>query len=194
VKIAVDLDDVCVEYFRSVVDEVNHEFGTDLDYEETLSWDDNPLKRLDVFGEGRDWWTWMESRCHLWSRFPAVAGAVEGIDALKARGHYVECLTSKPEWARWVVWDWLALHQPDFDSVTICPTGVPKHSLSHAGVLIDDAPHNVEAWTAKGRWAILFDRPWNRSIRPLDLTNCVRARGWNEVIEAVDAIEATVTR
>ena len=84
------------------------------------------------------WWDWLRDRDWLWSTFPAVEGAIGGIKRLRAAGHYVECVTSKPEWAEFNVWKWLGKWRPAFNQVTIVNTGQSKLDFTDADVIVDD--------------------------------------------------------
>ncbi len=181
--IAVDMDDVTMEFYRNVLRAVRTEYGIDFKYEDVSGWDKNELKEADIFGKGRTWWDWLRDRDWLWATFPAVEGAIGAITQLRQQGHYVEAITSKPDWARWTVWAWLGKWRPDFHRVTIVSPGEEKTSFTTAEVLVDDSPSNILDWQADGRLAIIFDRPWNQE--------CVgmRAYNWRDVLGNVAAIE-----
>lgn len=178
-RVAVDLDDVVLDFFPTVIAGINDAFGTDISVESCKDWDDNPVKHLDCFGAGRSWWDWLKENSYLWAACPPVKGAADGVNVLQMAGFKVECLTSKPVWARWVVWTWLHTQPFSFDSVTIVPTGESKVDWSGADVLVDDAVHNIEAWEKAGRFAVVFDRPWNQECR------APRAFDWDGVINHV---------
>jgi hypothetical protein len=163
-RVALDWDDVVIDYWGGVCAALNREYGLNLDPSLTTDWDDNQVKNLDVFGDGRSWWEWLRDRDWLWATFDAVPGAIGGIDTLRRRGHTVEIITKKPEWAEWVVWRWLGRWRPAASTVTIIPIDANKADYSDADILIDDNAENVAAWAASGRFAILYDRPWNQHV------------------------------
>lgn len=185
--LAVDLDDVVVNFFPHVLACLKREYGIDISMEQITDWDDNPVKHLRIFGEGRDWWDWLRGRDWLWAKADAIEGAIGGIDTLRRQGHYVEGLTSKPEWAEWCVWAFCGKWRPPFNRLTIAPLGERKVDLSDAEILIDDAPHNVAPWVAapNGRSAILFDKPWNANV-PIDPITTARAKNWADVLRIVE--------
>lgn len=189
-KIAVDIDDVTMDFWTGVCTSVNTEYGTTLDPVETPNWDDNALKRLRVFGDGRTWWDWLQERDWIWHTFQPVPGAIGGIEILRQQGHFVEALTSKPKWAEWTVWKWLGKWRPAFHRVTIVPTGDKKTDWSDAELLIDDRDVNVREWLDAGRKAILFQRPWSNvksfSLEPS--SSFAIARHWAEVLDHVDSL------
>jgi len=43
---------------------------------------------------------------------------------------------------------------------------VDKYVMCTPGdLLIDDCPENCRLWESRGGWAILWDQPWNRSVK-----------------------------
>lgn len=188
-KVAVDLDDVTVDFFAGVIASMNREFGVSIDKETVTTWDDNVVKLFDWKTYGyRSWWDWMKDRDWLWSTFDAIPGAIGGIAALRARGYYVEALTSKPMWAEAQVWKWLGKWRPAFNQVTITSLEHPKHELSDADILVDDKPGNIDGWVKDGRFGVLFRQPWNDAY---DIpSSSIRVMGWGGVLGAIDIIAA----
>jgi hypothetical protein len=81
--IAVDLDDVVMDFWTDLVASINLEYGTDLSPADTIDWDDNSVKNLEVFGEGRTWWDWLEERDWIWHTFKPVPGAIGSLEILR---------------------------------------------------------------------------------------------------------------
>lgn len=66
-----------------------------------------------------------------------------------------DCAAGKTKWVQGHCPKWL--HQ----NLMI---GSKKHLMSQPGrLLIDDADHNIDAWTAEGGLGLLVPRPWNRN-------------------------------
>jgi 5'(3')-deoxyribonucleotidase len=191
-QVAVDLDDVVVDFFAGVIDSMYREFGVYILKEDVTSWDDNPVKMFNWkdYGYG-SWWDWMKSREWLWAGFQAVPGAIGGIAALRSQGHYVSCVTSKPDWAEHNVWKWLGKWRPGFQNVTIVDIDHPKHTVSDADILVDDKPENIINWVESDddRLGIIFDQPWNRAVYG---ERIVRAGSWHGVVETVELLEKGV--
>lgn len=188
--VAVDLDDVVIDFFQGVIDSMYREFGVLILKEDCDTWDKNPVKEWDWKGQGyKSWWDWMQDRDWLWATFPAIPGAIGGIHALRAKGHYVECLTSKPAWAEHNVWKWLGRWRPPFNSVIITNLTQKKHEVSDADILVDDKPDNILGWveSSDDRLAIIFDQPWNRSMAVHE--RVVRAYSWDDVVATVAIME-----
>lgn len=188
--VAVDLDDVTLDFFQGNIDSMYREFGVLLLKEDVTTWDDNPVKLFPWADYGyKGWWEWLQTRDWLWATFPAVPGAIGGIHALRAKGHRVECLTAKPEWAEAQVWRWLGRWRPPFQTVTIADLNTPKHELSQADILIDDRPTSIVDWvdSAEDRLGIVFDQPWNRDMVLGE--RMVRAHTWADVLSTVALME-----
>lgn len=185
--VAVDMDDVMLEFTQHILDCVAREYGPSYGIEEITDWDDNPLKHDRRFVGGGTWWDWLRTRDWLWAKAPAVPGAVGGIQQLRDMGHHVELLTTKPTWAEWTVWAWLGKWRPAVHQVTIVPTGGSKADYSDALILVDDALHNLVPWAATGRTAIVYDRPWNQA--PEGPTRRLwRAHNWGQVVRRIEEL------
>jgi 5'(3')-deoxyribonucleotidase len=188
--IGIDLDDVVLDFFSGVIDSMYREFGVLLLKEDVTTWDDNEVKMFPWQDYGyKSWWDWMRERDWLWATFQAIPGAVAGVHALRAKGHYVECLTSKPSWAEPQVWKWLGRWRPPFQQVTIVDLEHPKHSVSQADILVDDKPSNIEDWvaSAEDRYGILYRQPWNDDMVLPERAS--RALTWHGVLDTVALFE-----
>ena len=185
--IAVDLDDCVLDFCGGVREAVQTEYGVDIPPFDR--WElDNILDPI----IGRPWRDWLAERDWLWSHFPAVPGAIGTLSALRAAGHYLECVTSKPRWAEFAVWRWLGKWRPPFNRVTIVDSSTPKHAVTDAIVLVDDNIDNCDGWAASMadkyphiRTAILFDRPHNQAVRVRPHERVHRARNWSGVADLV---------
>ena len=179
--IAVDMDDVLVDFVGGLVAAVKTEFGVEVTEEQLgkAGWDLHPL--LDPI-IGYSWWSWLRHREWLWANFPAVDGAIGSIERLRHDGHYLELVTSKPTWAEHNVWKWLGKWRPAFNRVTIMDGDTLKVDVTGADVLIDDKPTNCGPFLEQGRRAILFARPHNRSDRDdFDV-----AYDWSDVLRLLE--------
>ncbi len=188
-RVAVDFDDVVVEFFAGVIESVRQEYGVELAV--TDNWSTQPLKQSHIFGEGRTWWDWLREHDWVWATYAPVDGAIGGITQLRQAGHYVEGLTSKPQWAEWVVWKWLGRWRVPFNSVTIVPEGADKSAFSDAAILIDDRDKNCLQWvdSCDDRFAILYDRPWNQRMIVSGEERIEVAHDWQDVVQLVAEFE-----
>lgn len=178
--IAVDMDDVLVDFVGGLVTAIATEYEVQITREqlEECGWDLHPL--LDPI-VGRSWWSWLRDREWLWAGFPAVPGAIGGIDTLRRQGHYLELVTSKPEWAEHNVWKWLGKWRPPFNQVTVVSPKQNKVDHTPADILIDDKPDNCASFLAENRGAILFSAPHNKHYKPA-APILKRAADWSEVL------------
>lgn len=174
-----DLDDVVLDFSNGLRHSISVEYG--IEVPEFTSW--NYKEVLDPI-LGRSWWKWMRERDWLWPNFPAVPGAIGGLTKLRNAGFYVECVTSKPEWAEFSVWKWMGKWRPPFNRVTIVDMDTPKHEATDADVLIDDKPQNVNDYARAGGKGILFNTSSNQEAPLID--GVYRGVGWNHVVELVN--------
>lgn len=185
-RIAVDMDDVLVEFYSGVVDCIYKEFGFMAD------WDGDPWGETAVYLSNQhpvwkengyeNWWGWLRARDWLWAGFDAVDGAIGGMQTLRTQGHFVEVVTSKPEWAEHIVWKWLGKWRPSVDRVTITKPGQRKVDMTEADLIIDDKWQTCEEFVAAGRRAIWFDRSEGQYDRRRNLSGVQRATDWQEVL------------
>lgn len=196
--IAIDMDDVVVDFTGMVVDVVNRDYGVALSREDVRSWEFGQYGLNEALGE--DWWEWVQRHAWLWAtKAKPVPGALGGIEKLRAAGHELEILTSKPEWAEWVVWYWFGKYRPPVQRVTIIPLkrdpksgfGMDKASASSADILIDDRDKNVFEWVNSdpSRFGILFRAPWNDATDLIGTERIVRAQDWGEVLRTIALLE-----
>lgn len=198
--LAVDCDDVLVDFWPRVLRCFNKEFGESLEMDAQNDWGDNPIKKSEHFGPGKayaSWWEWWRDRHWLWATCDAIPGAIGGLKALAERGHYVELLTHKPDWARREMTAWLAKWHPRFDRLTLVALEESKSTATDAKILIDDKPKNVREWieSDKKRHAILFTRPWNVQWDwGVDNARLTRAETWADILTALDFLKSPFVR
>lgn len=176
-KIAVDMDDVIVDYCGGVRAAVELEYGITLP-----EFTEYKLGSILDPVVGRPWFEWMQDRDWIWKTFPAIPGAIGGIEALRKMGYRIEIVTHKPEWAEATTWQWLGRWRPMAHSVVLVDPEDKKSDHTNAQLLIDDKYENVLDFRRAGRDAILFDRPHNKKVR---LPGVARAHNWAEVIKIV---------
>ena len=183
IKIAVDLDDVCLDFTGGLRAALKKEYNVELNEDDITDFNLGPFLNPII---GRSWWKWMRDREWLWANFSAVDGAMGALEVMHLKGHYLEILTSKPEWARHNVWKWIGKWRPPVDRVTIVGPEDKKVDFSDSMVLIDDKPQNIFDWEAAGRIGILFGRPYNKGS---EAGAYYAPDGWKGVLDAVAEIE-----
>jgi 5'(3')-deoxyribonucleotidase len=174
------MDDTLIDFVGGLIDAVNLECGSSVSRDALSEWDIGLV--LDpVLGE--PWMQWLERRQWLWPTFKPMPGAFLAIEKWRSKGYEVELLTAKPKSAEWVVWKWLGNWRPPISAVTIVPLGANKATYSAARVLVDDNTRNVEQWSESGRWAVLYEAPWNAGVE-----GHLRAKDWREVERVVNSL------
>lgn len=189
--IAVDMDDVMLDFVGGVLAAVKKEYGVAIPTESITAWNIGPVLNPII---GRSWWDWLKDRAWLWAHFPAIDGAIGGVDRLRRDGHYMELITSKPDWAEHNVYRWLGKWRPAFQRVTIVGPKDNKADFTDASLLIDDKPANCEDFILADRRAILFTAPHNlsfdqASVKSIDGLAMPRANDWSVVVELVKRLE-----
>lgn len=107
---------------------------------------------------------------------PLVPGAREVIWRLHRRGHEIVWVTHAEEWNFADKLAWVEEHFPFVPRVNFVAT--LRKELVEGDVLLDDAPHVIEAALRAGRMVVAMDYPYNRHLP------CPRVSGWYE-FEAV---------
>lgn len=185
--IAIDLDDVVLDFMPSVMASFAREYGEQPVYDgcpwgqQAVEFGKHPLFLASGY---KSWWDWLRDREWLWANFPVINGAIGGIKRLRHAGHYVECVTAKPTWAEHNVWKWLGKWRPAFNRVTVVTNGQKKVDFTNAYVMVDDKLETCVDFVRSGRVAVWFNRAnapsqaYNDSIKI--------ARNWEEVLKAIE--------
>lgn len=177
--IAIDLDDVVLDFCGNLIAVINREYDAGLDISHINQWDLTEILNPII---GEEWWEWWERRYWLWPKANAVPGAIGGLEDLRRQGHYLEIVTAKPRWAEPLTWQWLGKWQPPVNRVTIVDMTTAKSEATDAPVLIDDKPTTVVSWTESrpDRQALLFTRQHNLD-EEFDHPRITRVENWKEI-------------
>lgn len=167
-KVAFDYDDVLVDFVGCWVRSVNELMGKDLKREDLrLDGWDMATHASEIVG--MNWLDeWLKEHIEYWYEAETTPGALATLKRLHEKGHSIEIVTNKPNWAKPVVWNWCQTHNPAVDKVTIA-NHFAKHEISDADILIDDRPSTLHAWnnSRPGRLGVLFARSQNKAQRHL---------------------------
>lgn len=191
--IAVDCDDVMLDFIGMVRKCFRKEFGFEgiPDYSGS-PWGEDVVaftKHPSLLAAGyKSWWDWLRERDWLWGTADAVDGAIGGVKTLRAQGHYLEMVTSKPEWAEPQVWRWLGKWRPPFHRVTIVNSKEQKVDVTDARLIIDDKVDTVKSFADAGRWGIVFDRGRVHTMEAMLSPRIEVAHNWDDVLKLVDDI------
>lgn len=122
---------------------------------------------------------------------PALAGASDAINAMKAKGCTITICTNRsfhPR-AEQITYDWLSTQGICADAVVVnthgrCKAEACARVASEFSVMIDDHFENLTLSMASGRVArgVLIGQPWNHAIEIPDKTNILR---FNSLIDFV---------
>jgi 5'-nucleotidase len=121
----------------------------------------------------------------FYTRLAPIPGAIEGVKLLMDRGHEVRIVTAVPVSAGISYHgkcQWIRDHMPFFDLKNFY--AVHNKAEVMGDILLDDGPHNIEAWEKSGRPAVVFDAPWNRQTK-----STYRIKDWKEFLELVEDID-----
>jgi hypothetical protein len=185
--VALDMDDVLLDFFGGVLDAFEREYGVRPDWDgapwgpKAVAFTKHPLLLESGY---KSWWDWLRDRSWLWANFPAIPGAVGGVARLRADGHFIEVVTSKPDWAEHNVWKWLGLWRPPVQAVTLTKQGERKVDRTDADIIVDDKLATCTEFVQEKRQAVWF----NRGPERLDGARHHRlyeAHDWTEVVEVV---------
>ena len=183
--IALDSDDVVLDFIGGVCEAVSRDYGVHITPTDITGWEFSDV--LDpVLGE--PWWEWMRRHAWLWGeKFKPVHGAIGGIEILRRAGHWLEVVTNKPAWAEAEVWKWYGRYKPPVNQVTVVPLDGrrPKHEVTEAVLLIDDKPETCADWVASrpNRMAFLFDHPHNQAAKPVP--GVMRVKDWQHIVSLI---------
>lgn len=183
--IALDLDDVVLEFVAGVCETISRDFGVNVRPEDVTDWEFGKFLDQHI---GYSWWEWLEDHAYVWGdKFKPVPGALGGIEKLRRAGHRLEIVTAKPPWAEDQLWTWLAKYKPRVHQVTIVPVEhiSRKQDVTDADVLVDDKYENAVEWARSGRPAILYNRPHNAKFDAIP-EGVVRAGSWARVVEIIE--------
>ena len=188
--IGVDIDDVLADLGQFLVSFHNDTYGTSLtrddhtDYSLYRIWDVTPeeaIKRVREF---------FESAC--FDDVTPMEGAVEGVSRLKAGGHEMVVITSRPSYISGKTMAWIEKYFPDcFNGVYFAGHYVTKDNVKKTSfctglgvdVMLEDCLQiALELATAKIS-VFLLDAPWNQSGGlPAEIT---RVYSWKEMVALI---------
>lgn len=188
---ASDVDDVIADFMGGMKRSFELEFGVHVDLGH--SWGDDAVKfsQHPLFREAgyEDWWGWLRDRDWIWGGvIPAIPGAIGGLKILHERGHYIELVTSKPDWARPQLNRWLGKWRPYYDHITVVRPGQRKVDYTSADIIVDDKPETCNEFVEAGRQAIFFtpSGEMTDSVKP----DVLVARSWPQVLDLMKEITA----
>lgn len=194
--IACDGDGVVCNLHGEWYKRYNRDFADTMTIDRVVSWDVHKYVKPEC---GKRIYDYLREP-DLYDHIEPIAGALEGIRAIRAMGHTVWFATAceygmADQKARW--FERHGFSEPFQGGRSLPRDFMPvqdKNALD-AHLLIDDGAHNVRAWVEqKQRKAILLDYPHNRSlddeVHSGFWTRCHRTRDWAGIVRYIEKLGA----
>lgn len=191
--IAIDFDDVVMQFNSSFVTFHNRHYGTNLAYERLTRYDDWEVMygcdKETMAQRARDFY---HSPDHMLAL--PVHGAVEAISHLSSK-YLLQIVTSRPDSTRSPTLKWLdthfskLFHNFHFTNIYAGANGVKPKTKSEvcreigAVLIIDDAMKHAREVANSGIPALLPDRPWNQGEEPKGV---LRVHSWDEIVKWIN--------
>jgi 5'(3')-deoxyribonucleotidase len=184
-KIAVDLDGVLAESMIVWCELANAEFGTHLRLEDLDSW--ASWRKFAISKD--DFYRILDESWDDWERIPptepGIARKVAGIEKFGL----VDVVTGRSEKTEEAARKWINSQRVRFNQFVRVPGWREKADLDY-DVFIDDAPDLMPLLSRRLiPWAILYERPWNRTVP--HLRKMLRAKSWRQIPKLLESIRKT---
>ncbi len=158
-KIALDVDGVLADIISVWLDQYNKSRKKSITSEDIVRWDF--WKEL-----GFDKYKFYEELSSCWSRWmevpPMEQDIASAVEKLHSAGT-VHIVTARDASSTKYVKQWLEHNGIKYNDYVPVLRGRDKADLDY-DIFIDDSPHNVVGIASKGKNALLYDQPWNRSV------------------------------
>jgi 5'-nucleotidase len=132
-----DMDGVVADLLAHWLAVYNYEFRRNVRVSDITDWDTGKC-----VPDGAAVYPIIE-RPGFFGELPVMPGAVEGLEALLARGHDVFLVSAGAGWALSDKSHWVAKHMPFMRNRMLLTNGKTPKGLVRGDVLIDDGPHNL---------------------------------------------------
>lgn len=197
-RVLVDCDGVLAQFLDHVLIELNDILSTSHVIDDITQWE--MYDALNVPEAVRRQVDDIVMQPGFCACLPSIAGAREGLDALRDAGHKVYCLTTPFKGSHWMPErvHWLRKHMGfNRKEVIFCHA----KELVQGDFLIDDKVENLQAWEDEQQFAkglgpssetrlyghgILFDQPWNKQDRRW---LGKRARNWQQTVAWIEQLK-----
>jgi uncharacterized HAD superfamily protein len=182
-NIAVDFDSTCNQLDVAMCDTVNQKFGTCYSVDQWTSWGfwyEQPKEHAEfVWGDEvfmNDEWT---------LRIPPQQNCIPVLRRMM-NAHNVWIISDRHEHHHETLTTWFGQHGL-FPEIVITDRNLyPKTQAAQEREItlaIDDAPHNVLAYSEVIPMVYVYDSPWNRDLEPRN--NIVRVHNWTEILQTI---------
>ena len=186
-KIAVDLDGVLAESMLVWCDLVNKEFGLRVKLEDLDSW--ASWTKLSISKD--DFYRILDESWENWEEIPSTEpGISEKVEKIQTFGD-IDIVTGRSRRTVDAAKNWVHAHKIGYGHFVSVAGWRDKVVLDY-DVYIDDAPDLMPLVSnIPLRWAILYDRPWNRSVP--SMPKVLRAKKWIEIPKLLGQIKKQLT-
>ncbi len=182
-KIAVDLDGVLAESMVVWCELANREFGTSLklvDLDSWASWKKFPISKNDFYRILDESW-------EDWKQIPPTEPSIAAKVALIEKFGTVDVVTGRSERTEKAARKWIKSQNIVYSKFVRVPGWREKADLNY-NVFIDDAPDLMPLISRRLLpWAILYERPWNRTVP--ELRKILRVKSWNQIPKLLSRIQ-----
>lgn len=187
-NIAIDIDDVLIDFTGNFVLFHNNKYGTKLRKEDFFSYQ-YPI----ILGVSEQ-----ETRCRIDSFYTSnyfkeivpVSGSVETILSLKELGYNLFIVTGRKyslvqETREWVSKNFEGIFSDIHHTNSYHPEGkkIKKSKVCldfNAGIIVEDDMMHIKDCSSNGIKVLVYDNPWNREILPRGV---MRVLNWNEILK-----------
>lgn len=176
-RIGIDIDSVLAEAMPIFLASIKKRHGLDLKKEDITEWN-MKWGNIDLYREI----CFVLDDHDMVLNMPLVDGAEDAMKHLRNH-HQVKLITSRAESRKPYTKEWAT---KNFGEIEVVHTDADKNGYD-VDVLVDDAPHHIEAFAKKNKWAIIFDQPWNR-YEEFPGFPVLRAKNWQEVLDNLELI------
>jgi 5'(3')-deoxyribonucleotidase len=184
-RIAVDLDGVLAESMLVWCERANKEFGTMLKMEDLDSW--SSWKKFAISKD--DFYRILDESWEDWERVPPTEPRISSKVARVEKFGEVDVVTGRSKRTEEAAISWVE-HQKIRYRHFVCVAGWRDKLVLNYDVYIDDAPDLMPLVSHSPlSWAILYDRPWNRSVP--NMPKVLRAESWKQVPGLLRQIQKT---
>lgn len=190
--IGIDMDDVLMYFNEHMLRFLNKKYGTNHQRKDSFDFTlENVWKESSEIVQRKILEFYMSAEHDQTESYP---GAIEGVRALKAAGHDLHVITSKPDMLRGRTEAWLGQHFPgmftEVHFMNHLHSTNKKMSKAEAcknlgvEIFIDDAIHNAKNVATLGIPVLLLDAPWNQEKVDAPI---VRVMSWEEIVEKIQS-------
>jgi len=183
-RIALDVDGVLADLITTLLTVYEEETGIKIRPEEVDSWDF--WRRYNISRQ-----QFIQLLIKTWDRWrdiqPTENDLAEDVEELNRLGH-IDIVTQRPAKTINNVKKWLAHHGIKYRNFTWVPPKSTKAILNYH-VFIDDSPKLAEELIKLGKSMLLYNQPWNKTIketktlkRVSSLDDCIKILNENKLV------------